>query len=710
MKPNSRFVPCYLAVCVAMASSQALADVADTKVERLTVTGSRIVESLDEVPASITLITQQTIQDNLQVSSELQNLLSVAVPGMAASTGSTSNFGQTLRGRNVLVMIDGVPQDTPLRNGGLGIRTLDPASIERIEVVKGATSIWGNGAAGGVINYITKKPGQGAANIALTQSVQTSLVKTEDSLGYRTVISADGSLEQFSYVAKASQEKYGVQRDADGDILGLQYGLSDSKQRDLFVKLGYALTDSQRLQLTYNYYDSDQNADYMDMPGQIDLGGKTYAVPLPEGQSATGAPQGPEGNYNLMFKYENDELFANTALVLDAYEQKIDNVFFWSSSLANPEQGFNGGQSAILSEKRGLRSVLTTQLNFGDIDATLIYGLDLLEDVTSQPLLDGRIWVPQMDMGSQGAFLQSKWQLGDDWTLKAGARRESINVEVDDYQTLRLCRSAQTCSAPMAVTGGELDYDATTYNLGLRYHAGSAFSPYLSYSEGFEVPDLGLLLRTATVSDIGLIHSEASVIKNYEAGFSSQLQDLYLSLAVYRSTSELGTGSQLDTQTGIYRPVRAPQKIWGYELAAEYNFAEAWHISAGYGYTEGKDTENDVYLGARQISAPKLTTAVLYQPGNDLSVSLTWLHLFDRDRFEPNSEGLYSGDQGPIKSYDVVNLSASYQLGQWQLFAGIENLFNEDYFPARSQAFRYGTGYSVKGLGTNLNMGVTYRF
>lgn len=164
----------YLAVLLALSPLAAQANDKDTQsIERITVTGSRIAESLDEVPASITLIDQQTIKENLQVSSELQNLLAVAVPGMAPSTGSTSNFGQTLRGRNVLVMIDGVPQDTPLRNGGLGIRTLDPASIERIEVVNGATSIWGNGAAGGVINYITRKPGgRSSQRYAVTISTQ----------------------------------------------------------------------------------------------------------------------------------------------------------------------------------------------------------------------------------------------------------------------------------------------------------------------------------------------------------------------------------------------------------------------------------------------------------------------------------------------------------------------------------------------------------
>ena len=705
--PNMTYLAVLLALSPLAAKSESVENT--SKIERITVTGSRIVESLDEVPASITLIDQQSIQENLQVSTELQNLLALAVPGMAASTGSTSNFGQTLRGRNVLVMIDGVPQDTPLRNGGLGIRTLDPASIERIEVVNGATSIWGNGAAGGVINYITKKPGEGAANVRLSQSIRSSLVKVEDSLGYRSVLSLDGSAGKLGYVAKLSQEKYGVQRDADGDILGLQYGLSDSRQRDAFVKLAYQLDDAQTLQFSYNYYDSDQDARYRDVPGNIDLGEKTYAIPLNAGEVVQGAPQGPEGNYNLMLKYQHDELFSDTALVVDAYRQKIDNVFFWSSTLANPEQGFDGGQSAILSEKEGLRAVLTSAVTLGQVDATFIYGVDVLRDVTSQPLLDGRIWVPEMDMASQGVFVQSKWALND-WTLKAGARRESVRVTVADYETLRLCRNAQTCSSPMAVAGGKIDYDANTYNLGLRYRWSDAFSPFISYSEGFEVPDLGLLLRTATVNDISLIQSEASVVKNYEAGFSSQLDALYLNIAIYRSESELGTGSQLDSATGIYRPVRAPQKIWGYEASAEYHLSDVWQFSAAYGYAEGKDTKNDIYLGARQISAPKLTSAVRYRPNADLSYSLYWLHVFNRDRFSPNADGFYTADQGPVNSYDVLNVSANYQVNNWQLFAGIENLLNEDYFPARSQSFRYGTGYSVKGLGATLNLGVSYSF
>ena len=50
----------------------------------------------------------------------------------------------------MLVLIGGVQQSTPLRNGGRDLRIIDPSAIERIEVIKGATSIYSNGADGGI--------------------------------------------------------------------------------------------------------------------------------------------------------------------------------------------------------------------------------------------------------------------------------------------------------------------------------------------------------------------------------------------------------------------------------------------------------------------------------------------------------------------------------------------------------------------------------
>lgn len=412
-------------------------------IERIIVTGSRIAENIDEVPASITIITQKQIAAQLKVSSEIQSLLANLVPGMAPSTGSSSNSGQTLRGRSPLVMIDGVPQSTPLRNGSLGIRTLDASVIERIEVIKGATSIYGNGAAGGIINYITKKANSDKA-LSGHASISTrfSAVETEDSIGQRYEGGINGEINNFDYVLNASYEENGLQRDADGDILGLKYGLSDAVMQDYFAKVGYHFDDEKSLQFTYNYYQSKQDVDLIDQVGNINTGEKTQAIPVPQGKIVLGEPQGPS-NHNMMLKYVDDEVFEQTQLMVDLYSQEVDNTFFYSPVLANPDAGYAGGQSLINSEKKGLRVTFNTLVDFsfdnGDsLETTFIYGIDALNDVTSQSMVDGRVWVPEMDMENLAGFLQTKLIYNDDLVIKLGVRQEDIDLTVNDYSTLKL--------------------------------------------------------------------------------------------------------------------------------------------------------------------------------------------------------------------------------------------------------------------------------
>ena len=698
-------------------SSQAFADDAINKkltaeeMEHVVVSGSRVFESIDEVPASVTIISQKQIEEHLKVNPELQSLLAQMVPGLAPDTGSSSNTGQSLRGRAPLVMIDGVPQSTPLRNGSLGVKTLDPSAIARIEVIKGATSVYGNGASGGIINYITKQAtSDGAPEGEISLSSRFSAVKLEESAGARVSAAVNGRADKLSYLFTASYEENGVQRDAEGDILGLQYGLSDAVTENYFTKLGYDFDDEKQLQFSYNYFSSQQKTDLGDVVGNLNDGEKTYAIHVPKELQKQGKPQGPDGNENITLKYTDYALFTNTQMTLDLYMQDIENVFFFSTNLANPDEGYEGGQSIIRSEKKGARATFNTLVDFDNVEATFIYGLDALNDVTSQPLVDGRVWVPEMDMESLAGFLQTKWVINNDLVIKAGVRQESIDLTVDDYNTLKLCRSETQCSVPLSVKGDTIDYDATTYNVGVKYNLLEAFSPFVNYSQGSDISDIGRLLRSATVNDIGLIQTEASIIDNYEIGFTSQFDNLRFEFAAYRSTSEFGTTNSFNEVTGVYEPVRAPQEIWGYETLVDYKINPTLKLVATYSYVEGKNTEDDIYLGSRQISPPKGTANLNWQPNDELSLTVSYLYVGSRKRFEPNADGDYVGDQGPISSYNLFNLSGRYNFSEnWQAFMGVENLFNNDYYPARAQSYTYG-GYNIKGLGTTVTLGATYSF
>lgn len=63
-----------------------------------------------------------------------------------------------------------------------------------------------------------------------------------------------------------------------------------------------------------------------------------------------------------------------------------------------------------------------------------------------------------------------------------------------------------------------------------------------------------------------------------------------------------------------------------------------------------------------------------------------------------------------MKAYNLFNLNASYRVTRsTMLTLGIENLFNADYFPARSQWFMI-PGFYSKGKGASFNIGVAVRY
>jgi iron complex outermembrane recepter protein len=128
--------------------------------EEIVVTVRKRVESLQEVPLSVTAFSQQSIEQ--QQISNLDDLARLT-PGFTMGDG----FGYldarpSLRGQSNIrgasqptlgVLIDGI--DIPYRTG-LNVETLD---IERIEVVKGPQSaLFGRGVLSGAINYVTQRP------------------------------------------------------------------------------------------------------------------------------------------------------------------------------------------------------------------------------------------------------------------------------------------------------------------------------------------------------------------------------------------------------------------------------------------------------------------------------------------------------------------------------------------------------------------------
>ncbi|WP_297533295.1 hypothetical protein [Thalassolituus sp.] len=70
----------------------------DVSLDNMVVSGSRAEERVASMPASVNILDQKAIEEGLKVSPEIQQLLSVQVPGFSPSKASTSNSGFNLGG------------------------------------------------------------------------------------------------------------------------------------------------------------------------------------------------------------------------------------------------------------------------------------------------------------------------------------------------------------------------------------------------------------------------------------------------------------------------------------------------------------------------------------------------------------------------------------------------------------------------------------
>lgn len=127
--------------------------------EEIIVTGTRAPIEAGRLPAAVTVINRQEIEE-MQVNSLPELLTGIAGVDVTVSGGYGKTTGIRMRGtesHHVLVLVDGVRIGSATL-GTAAFQHLQPAMIERIEIVRGPrSSLWGSEALGGVIHLFTRR-------------------------------------------------------------------------------------------------------------------------------------------------------------------------------------------------------------------------------------------------------------------------------------------------------------------------------------------------------------------------------------------------------------------------------------------------------------------------------------------------------------------------------------------------------------------------
>lgn len=136
------------------------------RLEPVVVTASREPMPAERAPGTISVITREEIEraHYTSVVDVLRGVPGIHIEQPGSRGGRASIYTRGLDPSQTLILLDGVRMNDPTNNrgGSFDLTSLDPAGIERIEIVRGPTSaVHGSDAIAGVVNIITRTGAEG---------------------------------------------------------------------------------------------------------------------------------------------------------------------------------------------------------------------------------------------------------------------------------------------------------------------------------------------------------------------------------------------------------------------------------------------------------------------------------------------------------------------------------------------------------------------
>ena len=130
--------------------------------EQVTVSATRTDRRLDDQPMRVEVLGREEIEEKLlmtpgDIVMMLNEMGGMRVQATSPSLGAASVRVQGMKGRYTRYFSDGLPLFGEV--GGLGLLQIPPMDLGRVEVIKGvASSLYGVGAMGGVVNLVSRRP------------------------------------------------------------------------------------------------------------------------------------------------------------------------------------------------------------------------------------------------------------------------------------------------------------------------------------------------------------------------------------------------------------------------------------------------------------------------------------------------------------------------------------------------------------------------
>lgn len=664
--------------------------------------GARTSTAISEIPGTVWVVDQVQLQEQLDTGVTLKEAIGKLVPGLDLAPEGRSNYGQNMRGRNVLVMIDGVSQNSS-RGLSRQFDSISPFNVERVEVLSGASALYGGGATGGIINIVTKKGAPGPAQFE-TEVSGTSGFNKSDDLSSRISQSVSGGTDRVHGRLGISGEQNKAFYDGKGDqifIDNTQTDLQYNRTLDLMGSLAIKLDDVQDLDLLAQYYDSGNNGNTgLYFPNLHDKAPSNLEdAEIRSGYHTDLEPRSKRLLFNA--NYHHSDLLGQDFYLQGSYRKEDNNFFPFPYYNAGKPQGANGVYFAASQQNFEVTSLKALFAKQWD-SVKLTYGVDLDRERfnATQSVFNSAISsesggldldtqskaprYPSYRVDGHSVYAQADWKLTDALTLSGGARRQQMDVDVGVFK---------------GIPGGSNDYAVNLFNLGAIYDFKNGHQTWINYSEGFDLPDPAKYYGKAglSVKDNPLAGIKS---RQVETGWRFADVDWDAQAAVYYIWSDKVITT--DSATLTIDVADKKSRDFGFEGALTRHFNNGWDAGGTLHLvrSEEEDADGDwMKRDARYASLSKSTAFVGWH-GDGRNVRLQGNHAFT----------LKDDSDHKISGYTTFDLMGSQETEFGTFSAGIQNLLDKEYSTVWGQraALFYSPTYGPEYLYDYQGRGRTY--
>ena len=641
-----------------------------TVTEAVTVTATRGERRSGDVPASVSMLDRQDIKQSpaLVADDVLRQIPTFSLFRRTSSLASHPTAqGVSLRGigpsgqSRTLVLLDGIPFNDPF-GGWVYWSRVPLESTDRIEVVDGSSSsLYGNYAMGGVINFVTSPAAPKTLDVkAQYGSRNTPKLDFVGSHVWRKAgVTVDGNVfDTDGYAIVRANERGRVDNNAAARFWNLN------------VKLDYAPTDRIRAFVRGGYFNENRdNGKASTIDGTEEGNDTTWRA------ASAGVRVRMPGQSDLRATVFTDvETFHSNFLAVPAPTTPPRNIGRMTLTQTVPTTSVGG--MAQWSRALGTKQYFTAGTDFRWVDGdSQENGLDTATGT--------QVTLKRVSGGTQrsvGAFVQDLIVPVPQLTLTLSARVDGWrNYDGHNLETSLI--GAAVNNVPSLPTRSDT---VASPRLAARYHITRRVDVWGDLGWGFRAPTLNELYRQFRVGQTLTLANNAlgpERLVGGEAGATVAASPNVTLRATWFDNRLKDPVSNVTISSGVQqRQNLGRTRIRGVQSDIEYRAGSFWKLSGAYVYDQATVTENPANPGLVGLMLPQVpkhrgSIRAAYSNPRLLTVAAGVQLVgsqFDDDLNQVTRR---------LPRFALAELSASRAFGRnLELFVGVQNLFDAEYF------------------------------